>query len=215
MGTPVMSATEIMAVLRSFGMGKFAGAVMWVIHEVFGGVDEKFPQMNTDGHGCPQADEVGEQQLPASGQQLKEIGPQADRDGWSGISRNGQQLSKNNICPQMNTDGHGCPQADGDGEQQLPASGQQLSKKYYAPWMICEPNEVEGRRLLAEIMQGGNFGQYDTRDAALKRGGMVKHGVWKLKRVMRLVRSYPEEALWEPVFRVWHLGWRKIQRIKD
>ena len=59
-------------------------------------------------------------------------------------------------------------------------------------------------------MKGGNFGQYDTRDAALKKGGMMKHGVWKLKRVMRLVRSYPEEALWEPVFRVWHLGWRKI-----
>ena len=78
------------------------------------------------------------------------------------------------------------------------------------PWMICEPNEVEGRNLLEEIMNGGNFGQYDTRDAALKKGGMMKHGVWKLKRVMRLVSSYPEEALWEPVFSVWHLGWRKI-----
>ena len=164
LGTPVMSKEEVMAVLRSFGMGKFAGAVMYVLHEVFVGGNENdnengdCPQMNTDGHGCPQADGVGEQQLSASGQQLKEIGPQAD----------------------------------------------------YAPWMICEPNEVEGRRMLAEIMQGGNFGQYDTRDAALKRGGMVKHGVWKLKRVMRLVRSYPEEALWEPVFRVYHLFWRGI-----
>ena len=73
LGKPVMSAMEVMAVLRSFGMGKFAGAVMWVIHEVFGGVDEKFPQMNTDGHGCPQADEVGEQQLSAIGQQFKNI----------------------------------------------------------------------------------------------------------------------------------------------
>ena len=27
---------------------------------------------------------------------------------------------------------------------------------------------------------------------------------------MRLVRSYPEKALWKPVFRVWHLGCRKI-----
>ena len=78
------------------------------------------------------------------------------------------------------------------------------------PWLLCEPNEVEGKRLLAEIMQGGNFGQYDTRDAGLKKGGMVKHGLWKLKRVMRLVRSYPEEALWEPVFRVYHLLWRGI-----
>ena len=70
MGTHVMSATEIMAVLRSFGMGKFAGAVMWVIHEVFGGVDEKFPQMNTERHGCPQADGGGEQQLSAIRQQF-------------------------------------------------------------------------------------------------------------------------------------------------
>ena len=77
-------------------------------------------------------------------------------------------------------------------------------------YYICESNEKEGKKLLEEIMKGGNFGQYDTRDAALKNGGMMKHGVWKLKRVMRLVRCYPEEALWEPVFRVWHLGWRMI-----
>ena len=115
LGTPVMSKDEVMSVLQSFGMEKFASAVMFVLFEVF---------------------------------------------------------------------------------DMLP--------HYY----ICEPNEKEGKKLLAEIMQGGNFGQYDTRDAALKKGGMVKHGVWKLKRVMRLVRSYPEEALWEPVFRVYHLIWR-------
>ena len=117
LGTTVMSKEEVMAVLRSFGMGKFAAAVMYVLQEVFA--------------------------MPA-------------------------------LC------------------------------------YICEPNEKEGKKLLEEIMKGGNFGQYDTRDAALKKGGMVKHGIWKLKRVMRLVRSYPEEALWEPVFRVWHLGWRMI-----
>ena len=76
--------------------------------------------------------------------------------------------------------------------------------------VYCEPNEKEGKKLLEEIMKGGNFGQYDTRDAELKRGGMMKHGVWKLKRVMRLVSSYPEEAMWEPVFRVYHLLWRGI-----
>ena len=35
LGTPVMSAQKVMAVLRSFGMRKFAGAVMWVLNEVF------------------------------------------------------------------------------------------------------------------------------------------------------------------------------------
>ena len=41
----------------------------------------------------------------------------------------------------------------------------------------------------------------------LKNGGTIKHGIWKLKRIMRLVGSYPEMALWEPFFRVWHYGW--------
>lgn len=119
LGTPVMSPSQVMSVFRSFGMAKFASAVMSVLHEVFA-----------------------------------------------------------------------------------------MPTHYY----ICEPNEKEGKRLMEEIMKGGNFGQYDTRDAALKKGGMMKHGIWKLKRMMRLVRSYPEEALWEPVFRFYHLIWRMKMR---
>ena len=179
-GSAVMSPSEVMAVLRSFGMARFAGAVMWVLNEVFGGANEneKCPRRTRrDTEGCPQADFVGERELSRIDRELKKIGPQADDMGEQQVSSIGQQLKEKCVCE---------------------------------PWMICEPNEREGRKLLEEIMKGGNFGQYDTRDAALKKGGMMKHGVWKLKRVMRLVRSYPEEALWEPVFRVWHLGWRKI-----
>ena len=155
LGTAVMSKEEVMALIRSFGMGKFAGAVMWVLNEVF--ENEECRMKNEE---CSEADDMGKQQLSSIGQQLKE-------------------------------------------------------KCVCEPWMICEPNEREGRNLLEEIMKGGNFGQYDERGKEFKNGGMMKHGLWKLKRVMRLVRSYPEEALWEPVFRVWHLGWRTIQRIKD
>ena len=35
LGTPVMSKEEVMSVLQSFGMAKFAGAVMFVLFEVF------------------------------------------------------------------------------------------------------------------------------------------------------------------------------------
>ena len=164
LGTPVMSATEIMAVLRSFGMGKFAGAVMYVLQEAF------------ENEECLLELEMRNEKLGI------------ERELFTHCQTKEEFIKL----------------------KQVSASGQQLSKKYYTPWMICEPNVKEGRKLLAEIMQGGNFGQYDTRDAGLKRGGMMKHGVWKLKRVMRLVRSYPEEALWEPVFRVWHLVWRGI-----
>ena len=178
LGTPVMSKEEVMAVIRSFGMGKFAGAVMFVINEVFGGGNEnekgqRRTRRETD--GCPQADFVGESESSEFKQNL-----------------------------------NGCPQADDGGERKFKRINRELKENNFAPWLLCEPNEKEGKRLLEEIMKGGNFGQYDTRDAALKKGGMMKHGVWKLKRVMRLVRSYPEEALWEPVFRVWHLGWRTI-----
>ena len=166
LGTHVMSAQEVMAVLQSFGMGKFTSAVMFVLHEVF------------ENEECILNEEcrMKKQRSAAEGKANEE-----------------------------------CSEADEVSEQQLSKIGQQLKEKYVCePWMICEPNEKEGKKLLEEIMKCGNFGQYDTRDAALKKGGMMKHGLWKLKRVMRLVRSYPEEALWEPVFRVWHLGWRMI-----
>ena len=178
-GSAVMSPSEVMEVLRSFGMARFAGAVMWVLNEVF--ENEECRMKNEEcieneecrmkNEECSEADDMGEQQLFTHCKFKEEF----------------IKL------------------------KQVSSIGQQLKEKYVCePWMICEPNEKEGKKLLEEIMKGGNFGQYDNRDAALKNGGMVKHGVWKLKRVMRLVRSYPEEALWEPVFRVWHLGWRTI-----
>ena len=50
-------------------------------------------------------------------EQLKTtLGPHADGDEWSEISRNGQELKEKYIYPrmtQMDTDG--CPQADGGG----------------------------------------------------------------------------------------------------
>ena len=182
LGTPVMSAQEVMAVIRSFGMGKFAGAVMWVLNEVFGGGNENDNE-NEKGPRRTRRDTDG--------------GPQADFVGECESSEFERNLN-------------GGPQADDGGERKFKRINRELKENNFAPWMICEPNEKEGRILLGEIMKGGNFGQYDTRDAALKKGGMMKHGIWKLKRVMRLVSSYPEEALWEPVFRVYHLIWRTI-----
>lgn len=115
LGTHVMSANEIIYVLKRFGMAKFASAVMWVLQRVFAMPDE---------------------------------------------------------------------------------------------WLICAPDEKRGQQLLSEIMQSGNFGQYDERGKEMKHGGTIFHGIWKLKRITRLVRFYPEEALCEPLFRVWHWGWR-------
>ena len=188
LGTPVMSKEEVMAVLRSFGMGKFAGAVMYVLQEVF--ENEECRMKNEE---CTEADDGGERKLKRINRELKEIGPQADDMGE-------QQLFT-----------HCKFKEEFIKLKQVSSIGQQLKEKCVCePWMICEPNEKEGKKLLEEIMKGGNFGQYDERGKEFKNGGMIKHGLWKLKRVMRLVRSYPEEALWEPMFRVYHLIWRLI-----
>ena len=193
-GSSVMSPSQVMSVFRSFGMAKFASAVMSVLHEVFGGTNENDNE-NENG--------------PRRTRRETDGGPQADGVGEQGLITD-ERLMITDYVHTENTEGNGGPQADDGGERELPGIIRELKENNFASWMICEPNEKEGRILLEEIMKGGNFGQYDTRDAALKKGGMVKHGIWKLKRVMRLVRSYPEEALWEPVFRVWHLGWRMM-----
>ena len=78
----------------------------------------------------------------------------------------------------------------------------------YDPWMICAPNEKEGKKLLAEIMSSGNFGHYDSEKPNVYQRKIQYH-IWKFKRIFRLAMSYLEEALWEPVFR----GWRKVMMI--
>ena len=116
LGTHVMSNEEVMSVIRSFGMTKFAAAVMYVLHKVF-----------------------------------------------------------------------------------------DMSSHYY----ICEPNEKEGKKLLADIMNIGNFGHYNSKKPNMYQH-RLKYHIWKFKRMFLFAISYPEEALCEPVFRVWRKVWRKI-----
>ena len=72
-----------------------------------------------------------------------------------------------------------------------------------AHYYICEPNKKEGKMLLAEMMNIGNFGHYDRKKPNVYQHRFQYH-IWKFKRIFRLTMSYPEEALWEPVFRVYH-----------
>ena len=74
-----------------------------------------------------------------------------------------------------------------------------MDRKY----MICELDEKEGRFLLEEIMQMGNFGQLDKRyigDGKTKR--FVKH--WS-----HLLLHYPSEVVWSPVWIVYHWLWKR------
>lgn len=73
-------------------------------------------------------------------------------------------------------------------------------------YMLCEPDEKEGRFILNEIMLTGNFGHGDSRykrHSKLKR--MTKHG-------LHLLIHYPSEVIWTPIWLVYHKVWKYRKR---
>ena len=80
--------------------------------------------------------------------------------------------------------------------------------------MIAPVNVNEGRFLLAEIMQGGNFGQYDTRLGSMENEGKLHRYLRMSLRNLRFVKHYPTEALSEPLFRTWFALWKKIHGMR-
>ena len=79
--------------------------------------------------------------------------------------------------------------------------------------LLCEPDEKEGRYILAEVMAGGNFGHHD------KRIRKVGKGKWQsvfanLQHAMHVLRRYPSEALWMPIWMVYHFIWKRTLKIK-
>ena len=80
--------------------------------------------------------------------------------------------------------------------------------------MIAPINVNEGRFLLAEIMRGGNFGQYDTRLGSKENEGKLHRYLRMSLRNLRFVKHYPTEALSEPLFRTWFAVWKKIHGMR-
>ena len=74
--------------------------------------------------------------------------------------------------------------------------------------MIVPMDEKRGKLLLAEILNGGNFGKHFTKYGHFTQQGMAKKYFLKIWRNMHFVRYYPAEALSEPIFRTWHFFWR-------
>ena len=74
--------------------------------------------------------------------------------------------------------------------------------------MIAPMDEKRGKLLLAEILNGGNFGRHFTKYAGFTHQSMGKKYFLKIWRNMHFVRYYPAEALSEPIFRTWHFFWR-------
>ena len=85
-----------------------------------------------------------------------------------------------------------------------------LQKVFAMPdeYLICKPNEKVGAFVLSEILVGGNFGRADSRFAKAK-DGVLAHAFGKTLHNLMFLRYFPEEVLWEPIFRLYHWVWRK------
>lgn len=79
-------------------------------------------------------------------------------------------------------------------------------------YLLCEPNEKEGRYILAQVMVGGNFGHHDERLKTCKKQG--KNGAVRkiLRHNLHLLTHYPSEVIWAPVWIVYHWCWKRIVR---
>ena len=73
-------------------------------------------------------------------------------------------------------------------------------------YLIAPMDERLGKVLLSEIMRGGNFGQYDEQN--IRADNPLKKNWQRICRDFRMMRYFPSECLWEPVFRLWHFFWR-------
>lgn len=77
-----------------------------------------------------------------------------------------------------------------------------LEEKY----LIIPMDEKRGRMIVKDVFQGGNFGVYDKEN--IKANTRLKRNIQRIKRDFRLMKYYPSECLWEPVFRGYHFFWR-------
>ena len=78
--------------------------------------------------------------------------------------------------------------------------------------MIAPIDEKRGKLLLAEILNGGNFGRHFTKYGGFTQQSMGKKYFLKIWRNMHFITFYPAEALSEPIFRTWHFFWRLKHR---
>ena len=72
--------------------------------------------------------------------------------------------------------------------------------------MIVPADVKRGEFLLDEVMMAGNLGAYDVRLG--QNNSQLIRNLKRLKRNIRIMRYFPSECLWEPVFRGYHWIWR-------
>lgn len=75
--------------------------------------------------------------------------------------------------------------------------------------MFVAPDEEAGKFLLDEIMLSGNFGKYDVRIDRKNHHKLIPRVWTSIRRNIRFLQYYPNEVLWNPIFRTWQYCWSR------
>jgi len=80
--------------------------------------------------------------------------------------------------------------------------------------MLCEPSERGGAALEQEIFRGGNFGWFAP-GASKAASGRLSEAARRTRRTLKFSLRYPREALWVPIYKLWHFLWRKAKGFEN
>lgn len=80
-------------------------------------------------------------------------------------------------------------------------------------YMLFNPDEREGRFILNEIMQSGNFGHYDNRMYSI-HNKLVAPFATRIQHNWHLATHYPSEFFWAPIWLVYHFAWKRFRLFK-
>ena len=76
-------------------------------------------------------------------------------------------------------------------------------------YLVVKPDAREGRFLLSEIMQAGNFGKYDARIDRTNHHKLLPRLCNSLRRNWKFFLRYPHEMIWNVPFRTWQYVWSR------
>ena len=79
-------------------------------------------------------------------------------------------------------------------------------------YLLYEPNEEEGKYILSQIMEGGNFGHHNKRLNTKKNFGKLGAIRKILKHNLNLLGHYTSEVIWAPIWIVFHWSWKRWVR---
>ena len=78
--------------------------------------------------------------------------------------------------------------------------------------LLCEPDEKEGRYILKDMMEGGNFGHHDERIKDVGASSRTRYMLHNLQHGMHLLTHYPREVISSPIWTVWHWMWKRMKK---